>query len=63
MSEPQAPSCDECPSCHTVEPRPHTDYCELFDSASGLSYGELYAGEAEIEPMTAEELRAWLRSP
>lgn len=32
-----------CPSCHTPEDRPHTDYCQYVDPATGLTGRELPA--------------------
>ncbi len=32
----------ECPSCHTHGQHPHTEYCQLVDHASQLTFAELY---------------------
>lgn len=32
----------ECPSCHTHGTHPHTEYCQLVDHASQLTFVELY---------------------
>lgn len=32
----------ECRSCHTAAGHPHTEYCQLVDHASQLTWAELY---------------------
>jgi hypothetical protein len=50
-----------CPSCHVHGAQPHTEYCQLVDHASQLTYRELYGPPAARQCDDPEPHKAHIR--